>query len=154
AEAYDDVALRIARRIAEIVRERRNQGRPAVLGLATGSTPIGIYRELIRLHRNDGLDLSGVVTFNLDEYYPMPPDSLHSYRRFMRHNLFAHGNADPANLHIPSGNVPREGIAEHCRAYEDAIARAGGIDFQLLGIGQTGHIGFNEPGSSPHSRTR
>src|SRR5439155_7844055 len=95
AESYEAIACRVARRIAGIIRDRRATGRNVVLGLATGSTPIGIYRELIRLHRDEGLDWSHVVTFNLDEYYPMPPDSLHSYHRFMRENLFEHVNVDP-----------------------------------------------------------
>ena len=125
-----------------------------MLGLATGSTPIGIYRELIRLHRDQSLDWSRVVTFNLDEYYPMAPDSLHSYRRFMWENLFEHVNVDPRNVHIPRGDLPRDQVEAHCREYERAIAAAGGIDFQILGIGQTGHVGFNEPGSSADSRTR
>ena len=154
ADTYDDLARRIASRIAEILRERRASGRRAVLGLATGSTPIGVYRELIRMHRDEGLDFSHVTTFNLDEYYPMPSDSRHSYHRFMWENLFAHVNIDPANVHIPRGDVPRDQIEAHGRDYERAITDAGGIDFQILGIGQTGHIGFNEPGSSVASRTR
>src|SRR5439155_2354301 len=117
AEAHDDLARRIAARIAAIVRERRAVGRRAVLGLATGSTPIGIYRELIRLHREEGLDLSGVVTFNLDEYVPMSPDSLHSFRRFMQENLFAQVNIDPADIHMPRGDLPRESIAAHAQDY-------------------------------------
>lgn len=153
-EAYEGIALRVAHRIAEIVRGRHDAGERAVLGLATGSTPIGIYRELIRLHREEGLDLSRVVTFNLDEYYPMSPDNLHSYHRFMRENLFEHVNIQPRNIHLPRGDIPRGEVEAHCRDYERAIADAGGIDFQILGIGQTGHIGFNEPGSSAGSRTR
>lgn len=154
AEAHDDLARGIAGRIADLVRERRTAGRHTVLGLATGSTPIGIYRELIRLHREGGLDLSDVVTFNLDEYHPMAPDSLHSFHRFMRENLFEHVNIDPRNVHIPRGDLPRDAVAAHARDYERAIHETGGIDFQILGIGQSGHIGFNEPGSSPASRTR
>jgi len=153
-EAYDDIARRVARRMAELIRARGDAGQTAVLGFATGSTPIGIYRELIRLHREEGLDCSHVVTFNLDEYYPMFPDSLHSYHRFMWENLFEHVNIRPENVHIPRGDIAREEIEAHCRDYERAIAGAGGIDFQILGIGQTGHIGFNEPGSSAGSRTR
>ncbi len=153
AEDYDVIARQIAGHVAEIIRGRRNSGR-AVLGLATGSTPIGIYRELIRLHREEGLDCSHVVTFNLDEYYPMSPHSLHSYHRFMWENLFDHVNIDRQNVHIPRGDIPRADVEAHCRDYERAIQEAGGIDFQLLGIGQTGHIGFNEPGSSATSRTR
>ena len=151
---HEDIALRIARRMAEIVREKAEKGENAVFGLATGSTPIGIYRELIRMHRDEGLDLSNVVTFNLDEYFPMDPDSIHSYHRFMRENLFEHVNVPPENVHIPRGDLSRDRVEEHAREYEEAIRRAGGIDLQILGIGQTGHIGFNEPGSSRQSRTR
>src|SRR5213596_4359310 len=151
---HDDLALRLADRIVEIItRETAAKGR-CVLGLATGSTPLGIYRELIRRHQAGDVDLSRVVTFNLDEYYPMPPDSPHSYRRYMWENLFAHVNIKPENVHIPDGSVPRERLAEHCAAYERAITQAGGIDCQILGIGKSGHIGFNEPGSSADSRTR
>jgi glucosamine-6-phosphate deaminase len=153
-ETYDQIAHDIAHRIAEVIRERNAAGRPAVLGLATGSTPIGIYRELIRLHRDQGLDWSNVTTFNLDEYYPMAPGSLHSYHRFMWENLLEHVNVDRARVHIPRGDLPRTHVETHCREYEHAIQAAGGIDYQILGIGQTGHIGFNEPGSNPASRTR
>jgi len=151
---YDQIANTIARRIAEIIRERNAQGRPAVLGLATGSTPIGIYRELIRLHREEGLDFSNVVSFNLDEYYPMEPESIHSYHRYMRENLFDHINIPRDRAHLPPGNIGRARVEEACQEYEDAIRAAGGIDFQILGIGKTGHIGFNEPGSGVGSRTR
>jgi len=126
----------------------------AVLGLATGSTPIGVYRELIRMHREEGLSFRGVVAFNLDERWAMPPESIHSYRRFMQENLFDHIDIDPGDTHIPDGGAPREAVREMCARYEAAIAAAGGIDFQLLGIGKTGHIGFNEPGSGVESRTR
>ncbi|MEX2569695.1 MAG: glucosamine-6-phosphate deaminase [Gemmatimonadota bacterium] len=151
---YEEIAQTIAARIAEIIETRNSEGRAAVLGLATGSTPIGIYRELIRRHREEGLDFSRVVTFNLDEYYPMDPGSIHSYHRFMRENLFDHINIDPANVHIPRGDIGREEIDADCEAYERAIEEVGGIDYQLLGIGKTGHIGFNEPGSGVDSRTR
>src|SRR2546425_3412974 len=151
---HDDLALRLADRIVEIIaRETAAKGR-RVLGLATGSTPLGIYRELIRRHQAGEGDFSRVVTFNLDEYYPMPPDSPHSYRRYMWENLFAHVNIRPEQVHIPDSGVPRETLAEHCAAYERANVEAGGIDFQMLGIGKSGHIGFNEPGSSPDERTR
>jgi glucosamine-6-phosphate deaminase len=149
-----DIARRIAARIAEVIRERQREGRFAVLGLATGSTPIGVYRELIRLHREQGLDFSRVETFNLDEYYPMSAESVHGFRRFMWANLFEHVNVDPRRVHLLRGDLARHEIEAHCREYEDAIRAAGGIDVQLLGIGQTGHIGFNEPGSSIASRTR
>ena len=153
-ETYEEIARRVAHRIAELIRSRREAMKKTGLGLATGSTPIGIYRELIRLHREEGLDFSNVVTFNLDEYYPMSPQSLHSYHRFMWENLFEHVNIEPRNVHIPRGDIPRGKIEAHVEEYERAIADAGGIDFQILGIGQTGHIGFNEPGSSASSRTR
>jgi glucosamine-6-phosphate deaminase len=151
---YDQIASTIAHRIAELIRMRNASGHPAVLGLATGSTPIGIYRELIRLHQEEELDFSRVVTFNLDEYYPMDPGSIHSYVRYMRENLFDHINIPRENIHIPDGGVPREEVEAYCAAYEQAIRDAGGIDFQILGVGKTGHIGFNEPGSGVESRTR
>ena len=151
---YDEIAKTIARRITEIIKERRREGGHAVLGLATGSTPIGIYRELIRMHREEGFDFSDVVTFNLDEYYPMRPESIHSYHRFMRENLVNHINVKPENIHIPKGDVPRDDVEEECEKYEASIKKAGGIDLQILGIGKTGHIGFNEPGSGSDSRTR
>lgn len=153
-DEHEDIARLVAARIATLVRDRAARGARCVLGLATGSTPIGVYRELIRLHREEGLSFRHVVTFNLDEYYPMAPDSVHSYHRFMWENLFQHIDIDPANVHIPRGDVPREAVEGHVRAYEEAIRTAGGIDFQLLGIGKTGHIGFNEPGSGAESRTR
>ncbi len=151
---YDEVSRRIARRIADVIAERRKAGGHAVLGLATGSTPIGIYRELARLHREEGVDFSDVVTFNLDEYFPMRPESIHSYNRYMWENLFDEINVKPENVHVPRGDVPREQVAAETAAYEKAIRDAGGIDIQILGIGKTGHIGFNEPGSGVDSRTR
>ena len=153
-DEYEQIATLIAARIAELIRERNAEGRPAVLGLATGSTPIGIYRELIRLHREEGLDFSNVVTFNLDEYYPMGPDSIHSYQRYMWENLFDHINISKENVHIPRGDLSRQEAEAHTIAYEQAIQEVGGVDYQILGIGKTGHIGFNEPGSGVQSRTR
>jgi len=151
---HNDLAVAVADRIVEIIqRETSAKGR-AVLGLATGSTPLGVYEELIRRHQAGDVDFSRVVTFNLDEYYPMAPDSSHSYQRYMWENFFAHVNIAKQNVHIPDGTTPRERVAEACAAYEEAIRIAGGIDFQLLGIGKTGHIGFNEPGSDAASRTR
>ena len=114
AGSYEKLALRVARRIAALIAERHKAGLSTVLGLATGSTPIGIYRELIRLHRENGLSFRDVVTFNLDEYFPMAPDSLHSYHRFMWENLFAHVNIRPENVHIPRGDIPRNAIEAHC----------------------------------------
>src|SRR6476646_3218247 len=151
---HEGIARLVANRIATLVRERQAAGERAVLGLATGSTPIGIYRELIRMHRDEGLSFKNVVTFNLDEYYPMPKESIHSYHRFMWENLFSQIEIDPANVHIPPGELSRQEIGPAAREYEQEIVRAGGIDFQILGIGKTGHIGFNEPGSGADSRTR
>jgi glucosamine-6-phosphate deaminase len=153
-EDHEGIARLVANRIATLIRERQAAGEQAVLGLATGSTPIGVYRELIRMHREEELSFAHVVTFNLDEYYPMSPDSVHSYHRFMWENLFEHIDILRANVHLPPGNIPRERVDDECRRYEDEIHRAGGIDFQILGIGKTGHIGFNEPGSGAESRTR
>ena len=144
----------VARRIAEIIRARAAEGRPAVLGLATGHTPINVYRELARMHRQEGLDFSRVITFNLDEYWPIAPAAMQSYHAWMRKNFFELVNVPPENIHIPSGSVAEEDLEAHCRAYEEAIATAGGIDFQILGIGRLGHVGFNEPGSDRASRTR
>ena len=151
---HEHIARLVANRIATLITEKQAAGERTVLGLATGSTPIGVYRELIRMHREGELSFRDVVTFNLDEYYPMRGESIHSYRRFMWENLFSHIDIDPRNVHIPQGETAREDVDDECRRYEDAIARVGGIDFQILGIGKTGHIGFNEPGSGQESRTR
>jgi glucosamine-6-phosphate deaminase len=151
---HDDLGCLVARRIAEVICARRGQRKATVLGLATGSTPIGVYRELIRMHQEEGLSFADVITFNLDEYYPMDPASIHSYHRFMWENLFSQLDISPANVHIPRGDVRRDEIEAECRRYEEGIRAAGGIDVQLLGIGRTGHIGFNEPGSGAESRTR
>ena len=151
---HGDLAVAVAERIIEVIqREISAKGR-AVLGLATGSTPLGVYEELIRRHQAGDVDFSRVITFNLDEYYPMPPDSSHSYHRYMWENFFSLVNIPKENVHLPDGTTPRERVADACAAYEEAIRIAGGIDFQLLGIGKTGHIGFNEPGSDAASRTR
>jgi glucosamine-6-phosphate deaminase len=149
-----DASRAVAREIADLVTERAAAGRTTVLGLATGSTPVGVYDELIRLHREEGVSFKTVITFNLDEYWPMQPDALQSYHRFMREHLFDHLDIPAAQIHIPDGTLPRERVAEACLQYEEAIRAAGGIDLQLLGIGRTGHIGFNEPGSTVESRTR
>ena len=150
----DALAAAIAHRIAELIRSRAAEGRPCVLGLATGSTPVGVYAELVRMHREEGLSFRGVRTFNLDEYWPMQPDSFHAYHRFMREHLFDLVDLHPAQTHLPPGDLPREQLAAACEAYEQSIREAGGIDLQILGIGKTGHIGFNEPGSGAESRTR
>jgi glucosamine-6-phosphate deaminase len=144
----------VAAEIADLIRARAAEGKHCVLGLATGSTPVGVYGELVRLHQEEGLSFKHVVTFNLDEYYPMQPDELQSYVRFMWEHLFDHVDIDRKNVHIPDGTLPEDQVDEHCKKYEEAIRAAGGVDIQLLGIGRTGHIGFNEPGSGRESRTR
>ena len=150
----EQASAAVAAQVADLIRARAAAGQPCVLGLATGSSPTRVYEELVRLHRENGLSFQNVVSFNLDEYYPMAPGSLQSYVRFMREYLFDHVDIRPENVHLPDGTVPPEQVAEFCRRYEAQIREAGGIDLQLLGIGRTGHIGFNEPGSGPASRTR
>jgi glucosamine-6-phosphate deaminase len=150
----DDIAVLVAERICEVIDRAVEERGICVLGLATGSTPLGIYRELIRRHLAGGVDFARVATFNLDEYYPIHPDSLHSYRRFMEENFFQYVNVPPDHVHVPDGTVARSDLAGYCEQYEKEIAEIGGIDFQILGIGRSGHIGFNEPGSSHESRTR
>jgi glucosamine-6-phosphate deaminase len=143
------IASRVAARIvAHQVREKAD----SVLGLATGSTPVPLYEELVRMHREDGLDFSRVTTFNLDEYVGLAPDHPQSYCHFMRKHFFGGVNVPEDRIHIPDGLAAD--IPEHCQEYEEAIARAGGIDLQILGIGSDGHIAFNEPSSSLASRTR
>ncbi len=149
-----ELARHVAQLVADLIRERNALGQQAVLGLPTGSTPVGVYRELIRLHREEQLDFSRVITFNLDEYYGLPADSPQCYRRWMREHLFDHINVPPENVHIPDGTVPIDRLEAHCREYEARIQQAGGIDLMLLGIGGNGHIGFNEPFSNRQARTR
>ncbi len=154
---YEDskqVSQVVAAEIADLIKERAAAGKNCVLGLATGSTPVNVYSELVRMHREEGLSLSNVITFNLDEYFPMQPDCLQSYVRFMREHLFDHVDIAEENIHIPDGTIPAEQVADWCRQYEAKIDSVGGIDVQLLGIGRTGHIGFNEPGSGTESLTR
>lgn len=144
----------VAAEICDLIRERNQDGKNTVLGLATGSTPIKVYSELIRLHEEEGISFKNVITFNLDEYYPMQPEQLQSYHRFMREYLFDHIDIPEKNIHIPDGTLEREDVLEYCREYEEKILKAGGLDVQILGIGRTGHIGFNEPGSLKKTRTR
>jgi glucosamine-6-phosphate deaminase len=147
----------VAKSIAKLIRDKQAKGENAVLGLATGSTPIQVYEELVRMHKEEGLSFKNVITFNLDEYYPMPPNSIHSYVYFMNEYLFNHVDIKPENIHIPDGTLPSDKIDEvvaYCASYEEKIAQAGGIDLQILGIGRNGHIGFNEPGSAFNSGTR
>jgi len=149
-----EASTEVAGRIAQLIKDKQAKGETAVLGLATGVSPIQVYRELVRLHKEEGLSFKNVVTFNLDEYYPIQPDAEQSYVRFMKENLFNHIDIDPANVNIPDGTLHQDAIADYCLAYEQKINSYGGLDLQLLGIGRTGHIGFNEPGSAPNSGTR
>jgi len=153
-DSSEDVARAVAATVAELIRSNNDAGLPTVLGLPTGSTPIGVYRELVRMRKEERLDFSQVLTFNLDEYWPMDPQSLHSYRRWMQETFFDHVNIPPENIHIPRGDLSREEVEPFCEEYERRIEAAGGIQLMLLGVGRTGHIGFNEPGSSRNSRTR
>ncbi len=149
-----DISQSVANTISELIRHRASEGKSCVLGLATGSTPVGIYRELVRMHKEEGLSFQNVMTFNLDEYHPIQPHELQSYVRFMNEHLFDLIDIPPENVHIPDGTIPLEEVADYCQAYEKKIQDSGGIDIQLLGIGRTGHIGFNEPGSDVNSYTR
>lgn len=144
----------VAQEIATLIKSKQAAGAKVVLGLATGSSPKSMYAELVRLHKEEGLSFKNVVTFNLDEYYPIENDALQSYNRFMHTHLFNHIDIDPKNIHIPNGEIPKEAIKAHALEYEKMIEEAGGIDLQVLGIGNNGHIGFNEPGSSNYTRTR
>lgn len=153
-ETSSDLAKFVASVVADLVRKKNEQNIPAVLGLPTGSTPLGVYRELIRMHNEEGLDFSNVITFNLDEYWPMDPDSIHSYHKFMHENFFDHVNVKQENIHIPRGDIAAEDVDIFCEEYERLIESYGGLDLQLLGIGRSGHIGFNEPGSARNSLTR
>ena len=150
----DAACVRLAEEIATLIRNRASEGENVVLGLATGSTPVRLYRELIRMHREEGLCYKNVITFNLDEYYGLKRDHPESYWRFMHEQLFNHIDIPAGNINLPDGSVSRSEVFASCRAYEDMIVAAGGLDLQVLGIGRTGHIGFNEPGSSRDSRTR
>lgn len=149
-----DATQVVASQIAELIKTRAAEGKHCVLGLATGSTPVAIYDELVRMHQEEGLSFKNVITFNLDEYFPMNPQELQSYVRFMNEHLFDLVDLQPENIHIPDGTLPHDKVHQYCAEYEKKISDAGGIDIQLLGIGRTGHIGFNEPGSGKDSRTR
>jgi glucosamine-6-phosphate deaminase len=148
SESYEEMSRAGAKIVAKALNRKPN----AVLGLATGSTPLGLYKELVRMHREDGLDFSQVTTFNLDEYVGLRKDHPQSYHYFMYENLFKHINIAPQNIYIPSGTT--DNYEAFCRWYEQRIVECGGIDLQLLGIGSDGHIAFNEPSSSLGSRTR
>ena len=144
----------VAREIADLIKAKQAAGQKCVLGLATGASPVLLYNELVRLHKEEGLSFKNVVTFNLDEYFPMAPDCVQSYHWFMNHHLFSRVDIDQANVHIPDGNLKKADIPKMCEEYEKMIDEAGGLDLQILGIGRTGHIGFNEPGSLLTSKTR
>ena len=144
----------VAKEISDLIIRKQKQNKNCVLGLATGSSPISVYQELVRLHREEGLSFKNVITFNLDEYYPMDKNDVNSYHHFMGIHLFNHIDIDMKNIHIPDGIIKKDKINEYCVNYEKQIVDFGGIDFQLLGIGRTGHIGFNEPGSNYSSLTR
>jgi glucosamine-6-phosphate deaminase len=150
-EVYDDHEA-ISDRAAEIVTAQIRRKPDSVIGFATGSTPLGLYRRLIRNHREKGLDFSKITTFNLDEYVGLPPEHPKSYHYFMWENLFKHVNVHRSRVYIPHGMA--EDVEYFCQWYEEQIAKAGGIDLQILGIGANGHLAFNEPGSSLGSRTR
>lgn len=150
----ESASIQVANEIAKLIKQKAEEGKNAILGLATGSTPTRVYTELVRMHNEDGLSFKNVITFNLDEYFPMQPDALQSYVRFMHEYLFDHVDIDSKNIHIPNGTLNRDDVLEHCFQYEQKIREFGGIDLQVLGIGRTGHIGFNEPGSGKRSRTR
>jgi glucosamine-6-phosphate deaminase len=147
-------SVHLARSIALAIRQKQQDGDKIVLGLATGSSPIKVYEELVRMHKEENLSFRNVITFNLDEYYPMQPEAHQSYVRFMHDYLFDHIDINPKNIHIPDGAIPMEEVDAYCARYEKLIDQYGGIDIQLLGIGRTGHIGFNEPGSWEDSSTR
>ena len=153
-ESAEVASKAVAEEIAELIKAKQKKGESAVLGLATGSTPVKIYAELVRLHKEEGLSFLNVTTFNLDEYFPMQPDSLQSYVRFMNEHLFNHVDIPSENIHIPDGTLESAEVRQFCKVYEAKIQNAGGIDIQILGIGRTGHIGFNEPGSLRDSKTR
>jgi glucosamine-6-phosphate deaminase len=150
---HEAIAEAVAQEIVAYVQSQAAKGEKAVLGLATGSTPVGVYQKLVEHHQR-GVSFRNVITFNLDEYYPMSPDSLQSYHRYMREHLFDHLDIPAQNIFIPRGDLPREAVTAHCQEYEEEIRKAGGIGIQILGIGRTGHVGFNEPGSLPNTRTR
>ena len=153
-DSADDGAINIARYIALRIKQKQQDNEHIVLGLATGSSPIKVYNELVRMHKEEGLSFYNVITFNLDEYYPMKPDSEQSYVKFMKEYLFNHVDIKPENIYIPNGDIPIEYVEAYCQEYDKKIEFFGGIDIQILGIGRTGHIGFNEPGSWISSKTR
>lgn len=153
-ETSKEAAKSLAGEVADLIRSRNAEGKKVILGLATGATPLPFYAELVRLHKEEGLSFSNVISFNLDEYCGLDRENPESYWYFMHHNLFNHIDMKPENINLPSGLVKDGEIAAHCAAYEQKIKDCGGIDLQILGIGRTGHIGFNEPGSDNKTLTR
>ncbi|MDB4004914.1 glucosamine-6-phosphate deaminase [Flavobacteriaceae bacterium] len=153
-ENSQEASYYVAQEIVSLVTQRQQEGKKMVLGLATGSTPIKVYEYLVQAHKEEGISFSNVISFNLDEYFPMDRESVHSYVRFMREHLFDHLDIPNTQIHIPDGQQTKEDVRTYCKNYEQKIIEAGGIDIQILGIGRTGHIGFNEPGSSLKSKTR
>jgi len=149
-----EASIIVAQEIAALIREKQSEEKNCILGLATGSSPIKVYEELVRMHQEEGLSFENVITFNLDEYFPMDRNNTQSYFYFMHEHLFNHVNILPENIHVPNGTISLEDLYQYCIDYEMKIKKAGGLDFQLLGIGRTGHIGFNEPGSHSNSGTR
>jgi glucosamine-6-phosphate deaminase len=153
-ENPDSASAQVAAEIAQLIRERATLGRTVVLGLATGKSPLPLYQELVYLHHEEGLSFKNVITFNLDEYLKLDHGHPASFRTYMQENLFDHIDIQPKNIHFPSSKVADKEIVNHCYDYERKIKRTGGIDYQILGIGRTGHIGFNEPGTPISARTR
>ena len=153
-ESSQEASLLVAQEIATLIRNKNKAKKSCVLGLATGSSPIKVYEELVRLHKEEGLSFANVITFNLDEYYPMDKSNIQSYFYFMHEHLFNHVDILPTNINIPDGSIDKKDVYQYCVDYEMKIKALGGLDFQLLGIGRTGHVGFNEPGSHFNSGTR
>ncbi len=149
-----DGSFYVAQQIANLIKQKQQEGSNCVIGLATGSSPKTLYAHLVKMHKEDGLSFKNVITFNLDQYYPMDKDALQSYHYFMRKNLFEHTDINPQNYHLPDGMITKENVKEHCLSYEQQIEEACGLDLQILGIGTNGHIGFNEPGSGIYTKTR
>ncbi|TAE36320.1 MAG: glucosamine-6-phosphate deaminase [Sphingobacteriales bacterium] len=150
----NQASINVANRIAQLIISKQQKGEKAILGLATGATPVKVYAELVRLHKEEGLSFYNVVTFNLDEYFPMKATAKQSYVTFMYEHLFNHIDVPEKHIFIPDGTLKPDKVASFCLNYEQKITDFGGLDLQLLGIGRTGHIGFNEPGSAPNSGTR
>ena len=153
-DSAQEGSILVAQEIAGLIKEKKEKGENCILGLATGSSPIKVYEELVRMHKEEGLSFTNVISFNLDEYYPMEKEDIQSYHYFMHEHLFNHVDILPENVHVPDGKVSKDDLHQYCIDYELQIKNAGGLDFQLLGIGRTGHIGFNEPGSHINSGTR